>query len=72
MSTDCLKFIKKNREEEVKFERKRDVMGNEMGKCCASEEIEEVIKRDGNQTLDFDKPAEVQMTREERAAARVN
>lgn len=47
-------------------------MGNEMGKCCASEEIEEVIKRDGNQTLDFDKPAEVQMTREERAAARVN
>ena len=34
-------------------------MGNEgsfanMGKCCASEEIEEVIKRDGTQTLNFD------------------
>ena len=35
-------------------------MGNEagtfanIGKCCASEEIEEVIKRDGTQTLSFD------------------
>lgn len=29
-------------------------MGNELGKCCASEEIEEVIKRDGTQTLSFD------------------
>ena len=36
-------------------------MGNEasshlasIGKCCASEEIEEVVKRDGAQTLSFD------------------
>lgn len=25
-----------------------------IGKCCASEEIEEVIKRDGTQTLSFE------------------
>ena len=29
-------------------------MGQEIGKCCASEEIEEVIKRDGTQTLSLD------------------
>ena len=29
-------------------------MGQEIGKCCASEEIEEVIKRDGTQTLTLD------------------
>ena len=34
-------------------------MGNEMasnmGRCCASEEIDEVIRKDGQTTLSFDK-----------------
>lgn len=59
-------------------------MGQEIGKCCAKEEIEEVIKKDGSQTLDFDNdirtPAsELQnshnhngMTEKERVAARLN
>lgn len=30
-------------------------MASNMGRCCASEEIDEVIKRDGQTTLSFDK-----------------
>ena len=47
--------------------RAKTIMGNEagyssIGKCCSSEEIEEVIKRDGTQTLSFDNTATPETT----------
>ena len=50
-------------------------MGNEIGKCCASEEIEEVRKRDDAQTLQLDNstPTDLNnMTEKERVAARLS